>query len=930
MIGLPVRAQRIRRPQPGVVRTRNGFIMVRPNITDGTLRRDSLLAAHFKKHYYVLAQFDRLPDGRLRTEMAGDGIRLFDYVSDNAYLVEMNDSFSVPRLKAFAVSGVAGLPAPGKLSTRLQANAEEDLDNPEKAIAVGYFGSMTAAQVRQEISAAGALIVPNRLQPPRVLFVRVTSAATIKRIAALPFVSWISDQPLKPRPLVYNNRATHGADALLASHGLNGDGVVVGVGDDTDPYSHVDFTGREIDRFDAPPGSGHGVSTSGIVGGSGILIPQYQGMAPHSTILSQFFSDLLVNTPSYVTDYDMTVTNNSYTYYDGGCQYDGLYDALANFTDAQLYQYPNLTHVFASGNDGGFHCTPYPVQFATVKSGFQCAKNAISVGNIDNTDPAGDNTYIINGGSSCGPTGDGRIKPDLVAGGSAVVSTQPFNTYAYGWGTSLSSPTVAGTLALLVQRYRQLHGGADPPAALLKALACNTAVDLGNPGPDYVFGYGSLDGKAAADAMEAGQYSIGSIADGGTVNANLVIPSGLAQVRIMIYWTDYPAAPFAAAALVNNLDLTVTDPASALHHPLVLNPDPAHVTDNAVEGIDSLNNIEQVVLDHPAGGTCNIAIHGTSIPEGPQTYVLVYQLIQPGIELQYPYGRETWVPGYSEFIRWNATDGSPNTFTIDYSIDNGATWTTINNAVSSTSRMYQWVTPATPTNQALVRVTRNGTSYSAVSAYPFTILDQPNLTLTNPCQGYAQMSWTSVAAATSYDILQLIGDSMVKVGSTTSTSYLLGHLNRDSAYWLSVRAVNGTTQGRRAIGRRIVPSGGACTLASLDNDYAADSLIGIRSGRMHTSTQLTSATPIAVELRNLGTIPTGSSFTVSYSINGAAPVTETSNAAVPPNSGTYNYTFSTPADLSAPGSYTLQVWVAYPGDPAPGNDTITTVIKQLS
>src|SRR6185437_13533839 len=199
--------------------------------------------------------------------------------------------------------------------------------------------------------------------------------------------------------------------------------------------------------------------------------------------------------------------------------------------------------------------------------------------------------------------GDGRIKPDLVAGGSDVVSTLPNDSYGYGFGTSLSSPTVAGTLALLVQRYRQLHGGADPPAALLKALVCNTATDLGNPGPDYSFGYGSLNGKAAADAMEAGQYSFGTLANGGTASANLVIPSGLAQVRIMIYWADYPAAPFAPAALVNNLDLTVTDPSSVLHHPLVLDPNPGHVNDNAVEGVDSLNNIEQVVLDHPSGGT---------------------------------------------------------------------------------------------------------------------------------------------------------------------------------------------------------------------------------------------------------------------------------------------------------------------------------------
>ena len=923
-------AQRIGRPQPGIVRLKNGAVTVRANIADGTLRRDSLQTARFRKHYYVLAQFDHLPDTNLRQEMARSGLRLFDYVSDKAWLVELGDSFSITQLKNFGISGLLPMPAYNKIGRRLQENTDEVLHHPDEVIAVGYFGTLSTDQARQEITATGAVILPSRIQPARVFFVRVANPAILQRLASLPFVSYITAQSIKPRTLNYNNRGTHGPDALAASRNLYGDGVVVGIGDDTDPYTHVDFSGREIDRFDAGPGSGHGVHTSGIVGGGGILNPMWQGMAPHSIILSQFFSDILVNTPAYIADYDMPLTSNSYTDYDYGCQYDGLYDALANFTDAQLYAYPSLMHLFASGNDGAFTCTPFLPQFATVKSGFQCAKNAITVGNIDNTNPLHNNTYVISFGSSAGPTDDGRIKPDLVAGGSAITSTLPYNTYGQSWGTSMSCPTVAGTLALLVQRYRQQHGGADPSAALLKALICNTAFDMGNPGPDYLYGYGSLNGKAAADAMDAGQYSFGSVVDGGSANTTLVIPAGLSQVRIMVYWTDYPGTPFAPTALVNNLDLTVTDPSSVLHHPMILNPDPAHAGDNAVEGIDNVNNIEQVVLNNPSGGTCHIAIHGTSIPQGPQSYVIVYQFIQPAVVLQYPFGKDTWVPGNSEFIRWDATDSSSNTFTLDYSTDDGATWTTINNAITPVSRMYAWTTPNATTNQALVRVTRNGTSYSGVSTYPFTILGQPSVSATNPCQGYAQLSWGAIPAATSYDILRLAGDTMVKVASTSGTSYLLGNLNRDSSYWLGVRAVNGSTPGRRSISVNITPSGGACALSALDNDYSADSLIGLHSGRMYTSSQLTSSTPVQAELRNLGTIPTGSAFTISYSINGGSPVTETSNAVIPPNNGAYIYSFSTTADFSAPGSYNLQVWVSYPGDPQSGNDTITTLIKQLS
>src|SRR6202000_2712424 len=106
-----------------------------------------------------------------------------------------------------------------------------------------------------------------------------------------------------------------------------------------------------------------------------------------------------------------------------------------------------LMHIFASGNDGLNVCGPIG-QFSTVKSGFQSAKNAISVGNMDNTNFGGP---LIDVNSSCGPVNDGRIKPDIVAGGDAVISTTPYNTYAQEWGTSMACPTVAGTMALMVQ-----------------------------------------------------------------------------------------------------------------------------------------------------------------------------------------------------------------------------------------------------------------------------------------------------------------------------------------------------------------------------------------------------------------------------------------------------------------------------------------------
>jgi hypothetical protein len=800
--------QRPVREQPGFVHLKNGVIPIRRNIADASLRKDSLRSAHFQRHYYVLAQFDSLPDSSRRVAMAAEGLHLYDYISDRTYLAELQDSFDLQNLKRYEVGGVFRLPARSKLSTALQNEPTEEIHRMDKLIAIGYFGTTPESEIRQGLTAAGAILQTVKFQPPRVFFARVADTATLRRLAALPYVSYLASQPITPKPLNYNNRAAQGADGLAASSGLRlyGDGVVVGVGDDADPSSHVDFTGRLLLRTPAPFNQ-HGTHTSGSVAGGGILNPLYQGMAPHATLINQYFSDILANASIYVSEYDMLLTNNSYTDYDNGCIYDGQYDALAYATDAQLDTYAGLNHVFASGNDGYLTCTPYPSEYATVKSGFQSAKNVIDVGNIDNTNASGSNVYSIRTTSSAGPTADGRIKPELMAGGVNVISTFPNNTYASDVGTSMSAPDVTGTLALLAQRFRQLYHG-DPYGVELKTIACISATDLGNPGPDYLYGFGAMNGLAADQVLENGTFLFTHVSNGQSRNYTLPgVAAGAAQLRVMICWNDYPAAPYAAATLVNNLDLKVTAPGGVVHYPLILDPTPANVANNAVEGVDNTNNIEEVVINNPPAGSYTLNITGTSVPYGPQYLALAYMLVNPGITVQYPYGNETWVPGNPEIIRWNATDGGTNPFTIAYSIDNGSTWTTISSSVPGNSQMYSWTTPAAATNQALIRVSRNSTAYTGTSSYPFVILGQPAVTGSSPCEGYAQLGWSAIPSATSYDIMQLVGDTMVKVASTTSTSYLLGNLNHDSSYWLGVRAVNGSTPGRRSISVNIHPTG---------------------------------------------------------------------------------------------------------------------------
>lgn len=94
--------------------------------------------------------------------------------------------------------------------------------------------------------------------------------------------------------------------------------------------------------------------------------------------------------------------------------------------------------------------------------------------------------------TSWGPLDDGRLKPDLCAPGSVVTSCYQTSNYQALSGTSMSSPGVCGSAALLLQCWREQYGDTDPSPAMIKALLLNTTRDLGTLGPGFETGYGLL------------------------------------------------------------------------------------------------------------------------------------------------------------------------------------------------------------------------------------------------------------------------------------------------------------------------------------------------------------------------------------------------------------------------------------------------------
>jgi hypothetical protein len=236
--------------------------------------------------------------------------------------------------------------------------------------------------------------------------------------------------------------------------------------------------------------------------------------------------------------------------------------------------------------------------------------------------------------SSRGPTTDGRLKPDVVAPGSNILSNcshRPeanklwgrYNShYCFSGGTSMSTPLVAGAVALIRQRLVQLKQIGNPSAALVKAVLLHTAEDLypgqfgeggenrgqellkRGPNPDQ--GYGRVDvGRATASGLSLVDGRQG-IAMG---ESREYLPKRAVR-KVTLVYTDAPASPMTTKALVNNLDLEV------------------HVGGRVYRSQSSIDNTEQVLLpDDAKGQQAKIIVRGTRVAMGKnrkQPFALVY------------------------------------------------------------------------------------------------------------------------------------------------------------------------------------------------------------------------------------------------------------------------------------------------------------------
>ncbi|MDY0109026.1 MAG: S8 family serine peptidase [Candidatus Krumholzibacteria bacterium] len=452
--------------------------------------------------------------------------------------------------------------------------------------------------------------------------------------------------------------------------------------------AHQEFTGRAVSGDGSSNVSSHATHVAGTMIAAG-ADPDARGMSFAGTLQSYDWGDDTGEMAAAAAGL-LCLSNHSYGYV-AGWRYGwsdpdawywfgdptvseiedpgfGFYDPTAAAWDDLAHAAPYYLIVKSAGNDrsdagpepgGGHYAWSDQVNdwvWSTVvrdpdggADGFDSipyhgtAKNILTVGAVLDI-PGGwtsPDDVQVSAFSSWGPTDDGRVKPDLVANGVSLYSSIASGDaeYARYSGTSMSAPNVTGSLNLLVEHYRALHGGQRPLASTLKAIVLHTASEAGpTPGPDFMHGWGLLNTAAAAlmisdDAAGGRRLRVATLADG-TADLYRFYHDGDGELKVTLAWTDPAGSPPAwslnptTPMLVNDLDLKlVRESDNAVFWPWLL--DPAAPAAPAVTGPNHRDNVEMILATGAGAGTYLVEVSHSGSLQGGQTYSLVVSGLRP-------------------------------------------------------------------------------------------------------------------------------------------------------------------------------------------------------------------------------------------------------------------------------------------------------------
>lgn len=852
----------------------------------------------FESKKYFVIQFNTIPSDIEKQEMQTLGVNLLHYLPDYAWYASAHEGLNIEQLKSFDIYAISPIYNYFKYTDNVYVKELMAFENPNEPQMIGLEISTFKVENEDLIQTTCEAIGAQHFQ--KGVFANTYSLEIpqnkILALSELPFIYAISEKHTE-RQLELTYRNTVGRANYLSSgiNGMNfnGNGVTLAIeeGGIIDTL-HYEIKGRKEERTAGNSVSDHKTGCSENAGSAGNYDAKYRANAWGADIISLDGSSW-----SYYDTASLTMASHSY-----GWGVSGGYWAGARDHDQQVRLQPSMMHFYSSGNQGSDTCN-YGIYngiaaWANLTGGSKQAKNIMA---INNTSPYDDLSF-----GSVGPAFDGRIKPDLCI---------------EGWeGTSYSSPKAAGMMAQLYQAWKSLHGGINPQSGLIKAFMLNTADDLYNAGPDFKTGFGRINARRAYNGITGNMFFVDSLGNGATKQHTLTVPANVKEVRMMLYWTDYEAVTNAAKAIVNDLNFTVTTPANATFLPWVLNlyPHADSLNKLATRGVDSLNNVEQITIANPAAGNYTLSVNGHLVPQGPQKYWIVYEFLYDELTLTYPIGKEHFVTGEKEIIRWDNYGGN-TTISLDYSTNNGTTWNSIVSSLPNGQTQYEWTVPSAMTGEAMVRVQRGALQSS--SLLPFNIMAVPqNLHRVWSCSDSLMLKWDAVQGATHYRITRLGQKYMDSAGISMTTHFKLTNANTVEGEWLSVQAYGPQNAlSRRALAWHWMPGDTNCVPFDAAIIKTSPYQSGYYPDCYTDHNRLLKAT---LQNNGLNTITTA---TLKYQLDGGTIYTS-SFAGNLPSADDIAFPFTDSIGILTVGTHNLKVWVNLPGDLNQANDTLKTTI----
>jgi hypothetical protein len=571
------------------------------------------------------------------------------------------------------------------------------------------------------------------------------------------------DRPLYLTTDNTNAAISTGANLLQAApYSLTGAGITIGLWDGGPARAtHQEFGSRLTVMDGTTNVIDHASHVGGTLVASGIN-GAARGMAPGATVNSYDWNNDTSEMTSrgaatagdpgkiYLSNHSYNFVNG-WNYVNGGSPYRlwewyssgtsstsietdfGLYNSTARDSDSLAFNAPYYLIFRSAGNDnndnpangdsvalspgGGtvvtYNSASHPAGDGNYRGGFETigfnavAKNVITVGStldaVSNgtRHPANAN---LNSFSACGPTDDGRIKPDIVANGDSLYSSSGGSDTAYATlsGTSMATPNAAGSAALLIEQYSLLFPAQAMRASTLKGLLIHTASDRGNAGPDYRYGWGLVNVQAAADLIRD-HYNIpakqriteNQLTNSVKTRTHSFAWDGVSPIRATLAWTDPAGATSTSDSrtpnLVNNLNLKIVAPNGSESFPYVMpfvgTWTTASMSTPATTGINNTDNIEQVqVISPPVVGTYQAVVTcpGT-LTNGVQNYSLLISgsFAEPPFPPSPPSNFSAAPGNNTVSLTWNASSTATR-YTIKRAQTSGGPYNILGNPTTTT------------------------------------------------------------------------------------------------------------------------------------------------------------------------------------------------------------------------------------------------------